>query len=168
MRVLLVALITLLAAAPAGAQVQVHVDIGFHLPAPPHLVVVPQVPAVQYVPAPAAPGNLFLYAGQYWAFTDGGWYVSSGYDGPWIAVAPQFVPRPVLLVPVRYYHVPPGHWKKWDRGRPPHWHEEWGRQWADHREWKSRESRASDHGHDHAGPRAKEHGDKGHGHGRGH
>ena len=58
MLALLVALIALLAAAPvAQAQVQVHVDIGFHLPAPPRLVVVPQVPAVQYVPQPAAPGT---------------------------------------------------------------------------------------------------------------
>ena len=36
-------------------QAQVQVDIGFHLPVPPRLVVVPQVPAVQYVPA--APGT---------------------------------------------------------------------------------------------------------------
>ena len=38
MLALLVALIALLTAAPvAQAQVQVHVDIGFHLPAPPRL-----------------------------------------------------------------------------------------------------------------------------------
>ena len=110
MLALLMALIALVAAAPAAhAQVQVHVDIGFHLPAPPRLVVVPQVPAVEYVPDPAAPGNLFLYGGQYWAFSGNGWYVSRGYNGPWVVVAPQFVPRPVLLVPVQYYHVPPGH-----------------------------------------------------------
>ena len=73
MLALLVALIALLAAAPAAlAQVQVHVDIGIHLPAPPRLIVVPQVPAVQYVPAPAAPSNLFFYNGQYWAFATGG------------------------------------------------------------------------------------------------
>ena len=44
MLALLMALIALVAAAPAAhAQVQVHVDIGFHLPAPPRLVVVPPV-----------------------------------------------------------------------------------------------------------------------------
>ena len=109
----------MVAAPAAQAQVQVHVDIGFHLPAPPRLVVVPQVPAVQYVPEPAAPGNLFFYGGQYWAFAGGGWYVSGGYNGPWVVVGPQFVPRPVLFVPVQYYHVPPGHWKKWERARGP-------------------------------------------------
>ena len=136
----LLALIALVASAPAAeAQVQVHVDIGFHLPAPPRLVVVPQVPAVQYVPAPASPSNLFFYNGQYWAFSAGGWYVSGGFNGPWVVVAPQFVPRPVLLVPVQYYHAPPGNWKKWERSRPPQWQEEWGPQWVDKRGWKSSE-----------------------------
>ncbi len=143
-----------LAGLTAGpVQAQVHVDIGIHFPAPPPLVVVPQVPAVRYVQAPAAPGNLFAYNGQYWAFADGGWYVSAGYNGPWIVVAPQYVPRPVLLVPVQYYHVPPGHWKKWERGRPPHWQEDWGPEWADKRDWKHR-----DHDDD----------DRGKGRGRGH
>lgn len=150
MLVLLVALIALLTAAPvAQAQVQVHVDIGFHLPAPPRLVVVPQVPAVQYVPQPAAPGNLFFYNSQYWAFSAGGWYVSSGYNGPWVVVAPQFVPRPVLLVPVQYYHVPPGHWKQWERAHAPRWREEWGPEWADKRGWKERDhDRDRDRGRD--------------------
>ena len=50
-------------------------------------------------------------------------------------VAPQFVPRPVLLVPVNYYRVPPGHWKQWQKHRPPRWGNEWGREWADKRAW---------------------------------
>jgi hypothetical protein len=138
MYALLGPLITVLvvAATVTQAQAQVHVDIGIHLPAPPRLIVVPQVPTVQYVPAPAAPSNLFFYNGQYWAFAGGGWYVSGGYNGPWVVVGPQFVPRPVLLVPVQYYHVPPGHWKQWERSRPPRWQDDWGREWADGREWK--------------------------------
>lgn len=124
---------------------QVHVDIGIHFPAPPPLVVVPEAPRVQYVPAvPAEPANLFLYDGQYWAFANGGWYVSPGYNGPWIVVAPEFVPRPVLLVPMRYYHVPPGQWRQWEDRRPPRWHEEWGREWADKREWRGRERERED------------------------
>ncbi len=146
MLALLVALIALVVAAPAAlAQVQVNVDIGFHLPAPPRL--------------PAAPGNLFLYGGQYWAFSGGGWYVSRGYNGPWVVVGPQFVPRPVLLVPVQYYHVPPGHWKQWERARAPHWKEEWGPEWADKRAWKER---------DHDRDRGRDDDDHpGHGKGRG-
>jgi hypothetical protein len=158
MRMVLAALLVLVAVSPAQAQVQVHVDIGVHLPAPPRLIVVPAVPAVQYVPAPAAPSNLFFYGGQYWAFATGGWYVSGGYKGPWVAVAPQFVPRPLLLVPVQYYHVPPGHWKKWERARPPHWQEDWGSEWASKREWKSRGRDRHDGGR----------GEKGEGRGHGH
>ena len=63
----LLALIALVFASPANAQV--HVDIGIHLPAPPPLVVVPGVASVQY--APAAPANVFFYSGQYWVFANG-------------------------------------------------------------------------------------------------
>lgn len=135
----------------APAHAQVHVDIGIHFAAPPPLVVVPQIPTVRYVPVPAVPSNLFFYNGQYWVFADGNWYVSAEYNGPWLVVGPQFVPRPILLVPVQYYHVPPGHWKQWARRSPPHWHEDWGREWAEKRGW-------------HNG----EHGDRGKGPGKGH
>jgi hypothetical protein len=160
--VALVSLIALSGPAVAAAQVQVHVDIGFRLPAPPQLVVVPEVPVVRYMGSPQAPGNLFFYNGQYWVFSAGGWYVSGGYNGPWVVVAPDFVPRPVLRVPVRYYHVPPGHWKKWERQRAPHWHEDWGPQWADKREWKSRDR--DDRDDDRGGRKPK---DKGRGRGAG-
>jgi hypothetical protein len=145
----IVAMFALILAGPADAQVRV--DIGIHLPAPPQLVIVPGLPAVQY--APDAPTNVFFYGGQYWVF-NGGWHVSRRHDGPWILVAPQFVPRPVLLVPVRYYHVPPGHWKQWQRQAPPHWEDEWGREWADKRAWKGRDDDRGD--------------DRGKGHGKGH
>lgn len=167
MSTLIVALLALVVApavlAPA-AHAQVHVDIGIHLPAPPRLVVVPEVRAVQYVPAASA--NLFFYNGQYWAFANGGWYVSAGHRGPWIVVAPQFVPRPVLLVPVRYYHVPPGHWKKLRHDRPPHWDREWGHDWAKKRGWKGRDG-DDDHGRgDGDGHREGRGGGRSHGRGR--
>ncbi len=152
------AVIACLTAAPAVAQV--HIDIGIHLPAPPPLVVVPEVRAVQYVPSVSA--NLFFYGNQYWAYANNGWYVSRGYNGPWVVVAPQVVPRPVLLVPVSYYRVPPGHWKQWQRKSPPHWGHEWGQEWAHKRSWKDRD--------DHDDHRAQGHGDhpgKGHGDQRG-
>ena len=59
--------------------------------------------------------------------------MSAGYNGPWIVVAPKVVPRPVLLVPVNYYRVPPGHWKQWQKQQPPRWGNEWGREWAEKR-----------------------------------
>jgi hypothetical protein len=155
MYALIVALFAFAFVAPAHAQV--HVDIGIHLPAPPQLIIVPQVPAVRYVPAPAAPVNLFLYGGQYWAFANGGWHVSRGHNGPWVVVGPQFVPRPVLMVPVQYYHVPPGHWKKWERKHAPRWQEDWGPEWAGKRGWKEHDDRGGHPGKGHG---------KGHGRGR--
>ena len=158
MYALIVALFAFAFVAPAHAQV--HVDIGIHLPAPPQLIIVPQVPEVRYVPAPAARVNLFLYGGQYWAFANGGWHVSRGHNGPWVVVGPQFVPRPVLMVPVQYYHVPPGHWNKWERKHAPRWREDWGPEWADKRGWKHDDR----DGHPRKGPGKKP--GKGHGRGR--
>jgi hypothetical protein len=135
MRYLTAALLVLVLSAPAAAQV--HVDIGIHVPAPPRLVVVPQLPEVRYDPAVVS--NLFFYGGQYWVFANGGWYVSHGYQGPWIVVGPQFVPRPLLHVPVRYYRVPPGHWRAWRHDAPPRWGHEWGPEWASKRSWKDRD-----------------------------
>jgi hypothetical protein len=140
----LMVLLALILSRPAEAQI--HVDI--HLPAPPQLVIVPGVPAVQY--APAAPVNVFFYSGQYWAFGDDGWHVSRHHDGPWIFVSPQFVPRPLLSVPPRYYPVPPGHWQQWNREAPPRWGHEWGPEWADKRVWKDRgDDRGDDRGRGH-------------------
>jgi hypothetical protein len=153
MRYAIVALVLSLAG-PAYAQVQV--DIGIHLPAPPHVVVVPGVPTVQY--APALPANIFVYGGQYWVFANGGWYVSRGYNGPWIVVGPQFVPRPILRVPVRYYRVPPGHWKQGQHQASPPWDREWGHEWADKRGWKGHGDDRRDSPEDGRG--------KGHGRGR--
>src|SRR5713101_3594121 len=62
--VIIGALLSIVLVTPVHSQV--HVDIGIHLPAPPPLIVVPEMPRVQYVPA--EPANLFFYNGQYWAF----------------------------------------------------------------------------------------------------
>src|SRR5438067_2984746 len=62
MYVFIVALLACVLVTPAPAQV--HVDIGIHLPAPPQLVVAPEVRAIQY--APAAPASIFLQR-QYWS-----------------------------------------------------------------------------------------------------
>jgi hypothetical protein len=146
--------LALLLAAPAAAQV--HVDIGIRLPAPPPLVVVPGHATVRY--APSASHNVFFYGDQYWIYADGGWFVSRHHGGPWIIVGPQFVPRPLLAVPVRYYHVPPGHWKQWHHQAPPRWSHEWGHEWAHKRQWKDNDHR--DHHRHHVGHR----GDHGHHH----
>src|SRR5437879_8196720 len=95
--------------AAGSAAAQVSVNIGINVPAPPHLVVVPASP-VMY--APAVEANYFFYGGQYYVFTNGGWYVAPRHNGPWVVLAPEFIPRPILGVHLRYYHAPPPEWRR--------------------------------------------------------
>lgn len=99
---------------PAAGHVQVGIQIGIPAPppvllAPPPLVVVPTTPAVQY--APVVPFDVFFYRGRYYAW-QGAWFVTPNPGEPWAYIEPARVPRPVLIVPSRYYKIPPGHLKK--------------------------------------------------------
>jgi hypothetical protein len=101
----------LLAPPAAMAEVSVNVNIGpppVVVAAPPALVVVPGTP-VYY--APQVQYNYFFYSKRYYTFHDGHWFYARSYNGPWVFVAPAHVPGPLLTVPVKYYRVPPGHWK---------------------------------------------------------
>jgi hypothetical protein len=130
MYVWIVALLLFLVPLPVSAQVQVNLGINFS--APPPLVVVPEVQSVQYVPSAAE--NVFFYGGQYWAYSNAGWYYAGGYNGPWVLAAPQFVPQPLLIVPVTYYRRPPPEWRGYHPGIPPRWGNNYGRSWQGHRE----------------------------------
>lgn len=112
------------------AQAQVSVDIGLHLGSPPPLVAVPNSP-VMY--APSVNGNFFFYQRGYYVFRSGAWYVAPRHDGPWVLVAPEFVPRPLLVVPVRYYRVPPPEWRHWHAEAAPRWQPVYGRRWEERR-----------------------------------
>jgi len=114
---------------PTFAHARVSVSIGIDLPGPPALVPVPGT-VVTY--APGVPANYFFYGGQYYVFANGGWYVSGGYNGPWLVVAPELVPRPILAIPVRYYRARPPAWRGWRVSAPPHWDARWGRGWNEH------------------------------------
>ncbi|MDO9435614.1 hypothetical protein [Hydrogenophaga sp.] len=129
MRHLLIALPLLLLQVPA-AQAQVAVNIGINFPAYPQMVLVPDYP-VYY--APEAPGNFFFYDGYYWVFEDDTWYYSSWYNGPWYAIAPEYVPEYLLRVPVRYYRRPPIYFSYWRVDAPPRWGDHWGPGWSQRR-----------------------------------
>lgn len=125
----------------AVAQAQVSVDIGIHLGSPPPLVAVPETP-VMY--APSVNGNFFFYDGGYYVFRRGAWYMAPRHNGPWAIVGPEFVPRPLLAVPVRYYRVPPPEWKRGHAEAAPHWQPTYGRRWEDRHE-AAREHRVEHH-----------------------
>ena len=129
-RIVIVALVTLALVGSVGAgRATAGLNIDFNLVAQPQFVAVPGTP-VAY--APAVPANYFFYNGQYYLFTDGGWFVAGGYNGPWLALSPAYVPRPLLTVPVRYYRAPLRQWQHWQRAQPPRWAPVWGQRWSDH------------------------------------
>src|SRR4029453_6991821 len=95
----------------AAAGVDVHIAIpappSFVIEAPPRLVVVPDTPSVYY--APDLPYNYFRYGGQYYTYHDDAWFLPPSYGGPWAYVELGRVPRPIRVVPTRYYRVRPRH-----------------------------------------------------------
>ena len=102
----------MVSAGPAEAQVSVNVNIGpppVIFAAPPRVLVVPNTP-VYY--APDTTYNVFFYEGRYYSFHNGAWFLAGSHGGPWAFVPPERVPRPVVMVPVRYYKIPPGQAKK--------------------------------------------------------
>jgi hypothetical protein len=136
------------------AQAAVHINIGINVPGPPQLVAIPGAPVLY---APEVPTNYFFYGGRYYVFTNGVWYVSRGYNGPWAALGPQYVPAPLLSVPVQYYHAPPVAWRQWRREEPPRWDGRWGRHGnerdhrhaARHENHRERGEHRGDHHDDH-------------------
>jgi hypothetical protein len=126
---ILAGLVAALVGIAAPGHAAVTVNLGINLGVPPPLVIVPGT-AVAYAPGVAA--NYFFYAGQYYVFNGGVWYMAPRFNGPWVALAPAYVPRPVLAVPVQYYRRVPEGWKHWRRQEPPRWANTWGRQWQEH------------------------------------
>jgi hypothetical protein len=108
-------------AGPARGDVHIGINIGpppIVVAEPPRLVVVPRSPVYW---APSLPYNFFYYGGRYWTYHEDGWFSAGSVHGPWVVIDLPRVPRPVLAVPIAYYRVPPGHWKRMRRGGPPPW-----------------------------------------------
>jgi hypothetical protein len=106
----------LIALMPGQSAAAIRFDL--HLGAPPVLVPIP-ASSVRY--APSLHANYFFYAGRYFVFDDDLWYTAATYDGPWLVIAPEAVPVPILAVPITYYRVLPPPWVHWRRDRPPRW-----------------------------------------------
>ena len=139
MRYALIGLLMALTSATAS-EAAVNVSIGINIPSYPRLVAVPGS-AVYY--APAVNANYFFYDGLYWVFDGDQWLASSWYNGPWRSVGPEFVPRYLWQVPVRYYRSPPAYFHAWRRDAAPRWGDHWGPEWrARHDGWDRRDNRA--------------------------
>jgi hypothetical protein len=45
--------------------------------------------------------------------------VGPSYRGPWTPIAFGKLPPAIVAVPVKYYKIPPGHFKHGEKGGPP-------------------------------------------------
>lgn len=145
------AVIFLIVAAPAkpgGAAVSINVQIGapppVTFPAPPEVVVIPGT-YIYY--APGISFDLFFYRGYWWRPWHGRWYRSQYYRGPWVYMAPRWVPRPIIGLSPGWHSRPPmlrrvpywqlrRNWRRWERDR----------YWERDRRWHERGGYYEDHG----------------------
>ncbi len=97
---------------PPSASVSVDISIG-RRPA------LAAVPGTRVYYAANVPYNYFAYGGRYYVYHQEVWLAASAYNGPWMVIALERVPQPLLAVPVQYYKAPPGHWKQ--KHGPPPW-----------------------------------------------
>lgn len=116
---LIAAVLVAVVSTPVAADVSVNINLGPPPPpivvvAPPPLLVVPGVPVVQY--APSLQVDVFFHDRR-WYYPHGGyWYVGPSYKGPWAPIAFAKLPPVIVAVPVKYYKIPPGHLKHFDKG----------------------------------------------------
>lgn len=116
---LIAAVLVAVVSTPVAADVSVNINLGPPPPpivvvAPPPLLVVPGVPVVQY--APSLQVDVFFHDRR-WYYPHGGyWYVGPSYKGPWAPIAFAKLPPSIVAVPVKYYKIPPGHLKHFDKG----------------------------------------------------
>lgn len=117
--------------APSSAGVSVGINVslpGVVIASPPAMVVIPGT----YVYYPPEVGvDIFFYQGYWYRPYRGGWYISSGYNGPWRLAPAGRTPYVLHRIPPDYRRITPSHyeripyptvrknWSAWERER--HW-----------------------------------------------
>ncbi len=121
-------ILTFTAPATSNAEVNISINLpGLFIPAPPPMVVIPGT-YVYYPPDVSV--DIFFYQGYWYRPYEGRWFTASGYNGPWRAVGPRYVPRALISVPPDYRRIPLEHermphdmvrrnWRAWEKER--HW-----------------------------------------------
>jgi len=106
------------------AQAHVDVQVGIGIPAPP-VVRFEAEPPVEIVPqtqvyyAPEPDYDLYRYGGWWYVNSNGYWYRSHSYNGPFGPVVYESVPHAIIAIPGSYHHHPI-HPANWHRGSEHH------------------------------------------------
>ena len=140
----------------------VNINVGINIPPPPRLVI-PAPPPLFVIPgtyvytAPEVNVDIFFYHGYWYRPYQGHWYRSGSYNGKWVDIVPEKVPRVLINLPPNYRHVPPGYrhipykevrknWKTWERNK--YWEKHGGKEWhGEKREHEEGHGRGHDEGH---------------------
>jgi len=122
----LLALISMLASAPAAADVDVNINIGLPVlavAADPFMAVISGTYVYFCTDVDA---DLFFFQGYWWRLHKGRWHRSAVAGGPWVFF--RTVPHPLLNLPPGWRKLPPGHakfkaaemkknWKQWEKDK---------------------------------------------------
>jgi hypothetical protein len=139
----------------AGAMATVNVSIGVNVPPPPPPLYVSAPPDMYVIPGtyayfpPAVDVDIVFFGGYWYRPYQGYWYRSSSYNGKWVYIENDRLPRHIRTLPPDWRRVPPGHrhipygqmkkhWRTWERDK--HW---------DKHQWKheAREDHGGSKGH---------------------
>ncbi len=128
---------------PSGTTAEVNINVGINIPPPPPLVI-PAPPPLFVIPTtyiyfpPGVDVDIFFYQGYWYRPYRGYWYRSGIYNGKWVYIAPERVPRVLINLPPDYRRVPPGlqrlphgqvkkNWRTWERDK--YWEKHGGKEW---------------------------------------
>lgn len=108
--------------ASGGTRTYLGFSIGIQSAPPPPRIVYDRAPRyvaveesdVEVVEAPNPDCDMFQYQDSFYLYSDGFWYRSSSYNGPFRVIEVRRVPRAVLIVPENHWHHRP-HWDRGDR-----------------------------------------------------
>ena len=78
-----------------------NVGINIGIPAPPKIVLAAPGPLWLFrthpsLTSPAWSSNIFAYGGRYYTMHDGSWFHAKSHNGPWVFIATERVPKPVV------------------------------------------------------------------------
>jgi hypothetical protein len=96
------------------------------------------IPGTYVYFAPEVDVDVLFYHGYWYRPYQGHWYRSGSYNGKWVYITPERVPRVLINLPPDYRRVPPGlqriphgqfkkNWKTWERDK--YWEKHGGREW---------------------------------------